>query len=196
MNFIKKHKILLIIIAIIIILAIGLGIYFCTKDTTTEINSLKVTYKDGDQITIKNPSSPYEITKEITITNPTKELKTYSLEWLKVSNTFKEQNKLLYTIKGSGERSASLGKSQVPVASSKVFNSVAITAGTTHKYTITITYDGSKTSNDSFLGTLKINSEKPKTDTKKENGIPYKDKDKKQTTKTETKSKKGLSKQA
>ena len=104
MNFIKNHKILLIIITIVLIIAIVLGIYFCTKDTSTEVNSLKVTYKDGDQISIKNPSTPYEITKEITVTNPTKELKTYSLEWLKVSNTFKEQNKLLYTIKGSGDR--------------------------------------------------------------------------------------------
>ena len=186
MNFIKNHKILLIIIAIVLIIAIALGIYFCTKDTSTEVNSLKVTYKDGDQISIKNPSTPYEITKEITVTNPTKELKTYSLEWLKVSNTFKEQNKLLYTIKG---------KSQVPSASSKIFNSVAITAGTTHKYTITITYNGGKTSNDSFLGTLIINSEKPKKDTKTENGIPYKDKSKnKNQTKQETK--KETSKQA
>lgn len=195
MKFIKNHKILLIIIAIVLIIAIALGIYFCTKDTSTEVNSLKVTYKDGDQISIKNPSTPYEITKEITVTNPTKELKTYSLEWLKVSNTFKEQNKLLYTIKGSGDRSASLGKSQVPSASSKIFNSVAITAGTTHKYTITITYNGGKTSNDSFLGTLIINSEKPKKDTKTENGIPYKDKSKnKNQTKQETK--KETSKQA
>ena len=40
MNFIKKHKILLIIIAIVLIIAIILGIYFCTKDTSTEVNSL------------------------------------------------------------------------------------------------------------------------------------------------------------
>lgn len=42
MKFIKNHKILLIIIAIVLIIAIALGIYFCTKDTSTEVNSLKV----------------------------------------------------------------------------------------------------------------------------------------------------------
>lgn len=195
MNFIKKHKILLIIITIVLIIAIALGIYFCTKDTSTEVNSLKITYKDGDQITIKNPSGSYTMEKEITVTNPTKDLKTYSLSWLKVSNTFTEQNKLLYTIKGEGDRAASLGKSQVPAADSKIFNSVAIQAGKTHTYKITITYNGKQVDSNSFTGTLKINSQKPKKDTKKE-GIPYKNKEK-QTTETKTKeTKKNSSKEA
>ena len=195
MNFIKNHKILLIIIAIVLIIAIALGIYFCTKDTSTEVNSLKITYKDGDQITIKNPSGSYTMEKEITVTNPTKDLKTYSLSWLKVSNTFTEQNKLLYTIKGEGDRAASLGKSQVPAADSKIFNSVAIQAGKTHIYKITITYNGKQVDSNSFTGTLKINSQKPKKDTKKE-GIPYKNKEK-QTTENKTKeTKKNSSKEA
>ena len=174
MNFIKKHKILLIIIAIVLIIAIALGIYFCTKDTSTEVNSLKITYKDGDQITIKNPSGSYTMEKEITVTNPTKDLK---------------------TIKGEGDRAASLGKSQVPAADSKIFNSVAIQAGKTHIYKITITYNGKQVDSNSFTGTLKINSQKPKKDTKKE-GIPYKNKEK-QTTETKTKeTKKNSSKEA
>lgn len=194
MKFIKKHLKLLIIILAVVLLIIGSVFYFTKKDTKTEINDLEIKYLNGDSINIKNPSSSYEETKEITITNTSKDLKTYSLSWKEVSNTFAEQNKLLYTIKGNGDRAASLGKSQVPAADSKIFNSVAIQAGKTHTYKITITYNGKKVESNSFLGTLKINSEKAKKNNSKD-GIPYKEKQK-QTEKTKTETKKNSSKKA
>lgn len=194
MKFIKKHLKLLIIILVVVLLIIGSVFYFTKKDTKTEINDLEIKYLNGDSINIKNPSSSYEETKEITITNTSKDLKTYSLSWKEVSNTFAEQNKLLYTIKGNGDRAASLGKSQVPAADSKIFNSVAIQAGKTHTYKITITYNGKKVESNSFLGTLKINSEKAKKNNSKD-GIPYKEKQK-QTEKTKTETKKNSSKKA
>ncbi len=195
MNFIKKNKILLIVLAVILIIGIAIAFYFLTKDTNTSVNDLEIKYINGEEINIKNPNSSYEETKEITITNTSKDLKTYSLEWIKVSNNFNDQSKLLYEITGKGERAASLGTSQVPSVNSKIFNSVAIKAGDTHTYKVKITYKGKEVSNNSFYGALKINSEKPKTDTKKENGIPYKEKEENKTKDTKD-AKKDLSKKA
>ena len=173
MNYIKKHILIIIIIAIIFICTGIFCLYYITKDTKYNINDLEIKYINGDIINIKNISSSYE--KEIIITNKSSELKTYSLEWTDISNNFVNQDKFLYTITGEGARSASLGKSQVPNTSSKIFNSVAILGGVTHTYKIKFIYLGG-TSNNKFTGKLKVSSYKIKTDNKLESGIPFKDK--------------------
>lgn len=160
MDFIKKNKKLLIVIGIVLVLLIGVLVYYLNKDTLDEKNDLSIRYVNGDEISFKDLSNNKTYEKKIVVKNDTNELKTYSLSWLNISNNYKEQNKLTYEIKGEGNRAASLDKSQVPVVGSNVFNSVAILGNTEHTYTIKFSYSGSSDKSNSFKGVLRINSEK------------------------------------
>ena len=160
MKKVLDNKKVLIIFGVIILL---IGLFLCYllffKDDKDVVNNLKVTYARGSNVELEDGDFPFE--KEITVENTTDDPITYSLEWNHVNNTFKDQNKLLYTIEGSGEYAADLGKSQIPVVGYKVYNSVVIMGHKTHTYKIKITYDGND-KDGLFEGTLYINSEAPK----------------------------------
>lgn len=160
MSFIKRNKKKFLVGGIILgvlllIAAITLLIY--NKDDRTKDEGLSVKYVNGDTINIDNVKGKYDTTKEIIITNETDGYITFCLEWNNVSNTFKHQNNLLYTIKGTGKTAASLDKSQVPVATSKVFNQVVINAGETQTYKVNVKYIKDVNEKKSaFTGTLKV----------------------------------------
>lgn len=154
----KSNKKLTIAIIIIVALLLGAGAFFltCKKDTKETQKEISIKYVNGDTIKIENQKKEFTEEKEIIITNNNKEFATYSLNWTKVENTFKDQSNLLYTIEGEGENSASLGKSQVPIAASTIFNSVVIKSGETHKYKIKVTYTNGQENKSKFIGTLKV----------------------------------------
>ena len=168
----KKKKTLTIVIIILAILLLGAGIFFLiyNKDDRTTEKEITIKYVNGDTIKIENQEKEFTEETEIIITNNNKEFATYSLSWTKVENTFKDQSNLLYTIEGEGENSASLGKSQVPIAASTIFNSVVIKSGETHKYKIKVTYKNGQENKSKFIGTLKakVNSVNNENDKKLE----------------------------
>lgn len=153
-----KNKKLTITIIILAIILLGVGIFFLmyNKDDRETEKEITIKYVNGDTIKIENQKKEFTEEKEIIITNNNKEFATYSINWAKVENTFKDQSNLTYTIEGEGETAASLGKSQVPVAASTIFNSVVIKSGETHKYKIKVTYKNGQETKNKFIGTLKV----------------------------------------
>ncbi len=150
----NKKKIGLIII---IILIAGISLFFILKNSGTEkINDLKITYSDK-VIRFNNFSKDFKVEKTITITNTGKESHTYSLEWSDVKNTLLKQNLLTYEITCTGDRCASLGTSQVPVASATVYQQVLIESAKTQSYKIIFNYSG--TDKGKFSGKLKVHPE-------------------------------------
>ncbi len=156
-NNISKNKVMIIAIAVILltVVAVILGLANRGKE---EVNDLKVKYAGGEDIKFTKFKNDFTKTKTITITNTSKESKTYSLEWVDVSNSLKKQNKFIYEIKGEGDRVAELGKSQVPVADAVIFTQVLIEAGKTQTYTVTFTYTGNEDAK--FEGKIKVKSKK------------------------------------
>ena len=124
-----------------------------TCNKTENINDLKITYSDK-KVTFNDFSKDFKVEQTITIENTGKENKTYSLEWSDVKNTLVKQNAFTYEIKCSGDRCATLGVSQVPVASATVYNQVLIEGGSKQGYNIIYNYKGSDKGK--FTGKLKV----------------------------------------
>ena len=152
----NKKKLIIMIIGILVLIAgILLTVLYFKDNKNKEIsNDLEIKYVDGDTITLENIEKGFTFEKEIIVKNTTKELRAYSLEWTSIDNKIKTGSDLTYEITGVGDRSASLGKSQVPGVSSKIFNQVAILGEVTHTYKIKITYNGKDKG--SFTGKLKV----------------------------------------
>ncbi|MGM9878612.1 MAG: hypothetical protein ACI31R_01095 [Bacilli bacterium] len=151
----SKKKLIIIIATVLILIGLFLSIfYFKEVKNKEESNDLRIEYVKGDTIVLEDIEKGFTYEKEIIVENTSKELRTYSLEWTSVSNKVKSGSDFTYEITGTGDRSASLGKSQVPGVASKIFNQVAILGGVTHKYKIKITYNGEEKGN--FKGVLKV----------------------------------------
>ena len=154
---INKKNITLIIIAIVILL---LGIIFLirgyNKETET-INGLKISYSKSNLLSFNNFNNKFKEKMVITIENISNENKTYSLEWIDIVNKLKKQNVFLYEIECSGDRCATLGKSQVPIVGITVFPQCLIESGKKQKYTIIFTYSGSE-KNANFKGKLNVSN--------------------------------------
>ena len=137
----NKKKLIIMITGILVLIAGILLTVLYLKDKNKEIsNDLEIKYVGGDTITLENIEKGFTFEKEIIVKNTTKELRAYSLEWTSIDNKIKTGSDLTYEIIGTGDRSASLGKSQVPGVSSKIFNQVAILGEVEHKYIVKITY--------------------------------------------------------
>lgn len=163
-------KQLIIIAAVVVIVAVIIGLIVKQINKTETMNDLKITYKDGQTIKFSNFSKDFTEQKTITVTNTSKENKTFSLEWEGVENNLEKQNNFTYEIKCTGDRCATLGTSQVPVAGFKVYQQVLIEPGKTQTYTIVFSYKGSE-KKVSFEGRLKVYSEKVKEEKPKEEDI-------------------------
>ena len=147
----NKKRICLILI---IILVIGIVLFLLLGSNKTEkINDLKITYSDKN-VTFNDFSKDFRVEQTITIENTSKENKTYSLEWSDIKNTLVKQNTFTYEIKCTGDRCATLGKSQVPVTSATVYQQVLIEGGSKQGYTIIYNYSGSDKGR--FTGKLKV----------------------------------------
>ena len=150
----NKKRICLILI---IILVIGIVLFLLLGSNKTEkINDLKITYSDKN-VTFNDFSKDFRVEQTITIENTSKENKTYSLEWSDIKNTLVKQNTFTYEIKCTGDRCATLGKSQVPVTSATVYQQVLIEGGSKQGYTIIYNYSGSDKGR--FSGKLRVHPE-------------------------------------
>lgn len=157
---IDKKKIIISIIIVILLLGGFLLVREYYSNHNDKMNDLVITYKDGKSIKFKKFKKEFTEKRTITIKNISKENKTYSLEWKDVSNSLEQQNKFTYEIKCTGDRCATLGTSQVPVAGFQVFPQALIEAGKTQTYTIEFKYNGSE-KGVKFKGKLIVYSEKP-----------------------------------
>lgn len=164
LDSINKKYLLYAVIGLVLLLCIIFLIKGNVNDKNDQMNGLKIHYDSGKVIKFNNFKKGFTKKNIITVENTTNENKTYSLEWVKVNNKLKKQNVFLYEIECTGERCATLGKSQVPVAGAKVYTQVLIGPKTKQTYTVIFTYDGSE-KDVSFDGTLQVFSEK--VDTKK-----------------------------
>ena len=150
----KKRLILIIVLCILVI---GIVLFLLLGTSKTEkINDLKITYSDKS-VTFNDFSKDFKVEQTITIENISSESKTYSLEWSDVKNTLKKQNAFTYEIKCTGDRCATLGKSQVPVTSATVYQQVLIEGGSKQGYTIIYNYSGSDKGR--FSGKLRVHPE-------------------------------------
>lgn len=158
-----NENIIIIIIAVVLLVGTIFLVRGCNSESE-KMNDLKITYSKGKVLSFDDFSKNFKQERTITVVNKTKVNKTYSLEWSNVENSLKKQNVFLYEIKCKGDRCATLGKSQVPVASAKVFPQVLIKPGSKQVYTVKFNYSGSE-KNVKFKGTLQVVSKK--VDTKK-----------------------------
>ena len=158
-KIISNKKIILIVVIAIILLLGGFLLVRGNGSKNEEMNDLKISYSKGKEISFDKFKNKFTEERVITVENTSDENKTYSLEWSKVKNTLKKQNVFLYSIKCTGDRCATLGKSQVPVATSKVYTQVLIEPGKKQEYTVTFEYNGSE-KDVIFEGNLEVHSEK------------------------------------
>ena len=154
----RNRLIVLIICIIVIVLLIGFFIRNNYQNKNDKMNDLKISYSDGKDIKFNSFTNNFTEERTITVENISKENKTYSLEWTDINNTLSKQNNFTYEIKCSGSRCAELGKSQVPVASSVVYQQVLIEPSKKQEYKIIFTYNGSE-KKANFKGKLKVYSE-------------------------------------
>lgn len=157
-NTMNNKKVLIVIIAIVILIGVIFLVRGCSS-SSEKMNDLDITYSKGKVLSYDNFSKSFSDKRTITVKNNSKQNKTYSLEWVDVNNTLKKQNKFLYEIECSGDRCATLGKSQIPVAGAKVFPQVLIKPGSKQVYTVKLNYSGSE-KDVKFKGTLQVYSEK------------------------------------
>ena len=153
----KNQLMIIAVVAVVLIVIIALIINKLNK--IDSMNDLKITYNKGQTIQYSNFKKNFTEERTITVKNTSKESRTFSLEWEGVENTLTKQNNFTYEIKCTGDRCATLGMSQVPVAGFKVYQLVLIEGGQTQTYTVIFTYKGSE-KKAHFTGRLKVYSEK------------------------------------
>lgn len=157
---------------IVAVLLIGViaAIVINNMNKKDSMNDLKITYSNGQNIKFSNFNKNFTEERTITVKNTSNENRTFSLEWEGVKNNINKQNQFTYEISCTGDRCATLGTSQVPVAGFKVYQQVLIEGGKTQTYTIKFNYKGSEKNAD-FQGKLKVYSEKVKEEKIKEEDL-------------------------
>ena len=161
-NSTKTNKYLnsknIVIFIVVSVLMISLGYILTHKKIGFEEESnLEINYGKGQTIELSNITEGTPYTNEITVTNKTDKDIVYTISWTKVSNSFQEQNKLLYTIDTHDEGALFIGKSQIPVADAS-YQEVTIKAKGTHTYTISVYFEGDSVQeqNSVFKGSIEI----------------------------------------
>lgn len=146
-----------IIVAILLLLAICLLV---TKENQNkdEVNGLKIEYSKGKLISFNKFNKNFKEERKITVENNTKENKTYSLEWIELTNELKEQSNFVYEIKCEGDRGATLNKTGVPGSDTVVFPQCLIESGKKQEFTIIFENKGSE-NEAKFSGILQINKD-------------------------------------
>ena len=158
-----KKKVIIIVSIILVIGIVSFFVLFCNNNQKT--NDLEVEYS-YNKIKFNDFSKNFTKEETITIKNTSNENRTYTLKWVDVKNSIKNQYNFTYEIKGTGKRSGFIGKSQVPVSSATVFKQVLIEKKATQSYKIIFNYNGSDEGK--FTGRLVVESKKEKKSTDKE----------------------------
>ena len=141
-SFIGEKNKLLVLVLIIILLLSGAFLMF----SNSSLN------KGDDSIIINKDKQ--KLTREIEITNDEDKEILYDLKWTDVTNNFRTQSDLLYSITSSDGKVV-VTDSQVPIADSPVMINVSLPKGTTHKYVLKVWYKKSKDSKDDGSGNFK-----------------------------------------
>lgn len=141
-DFMKRNKIILsIVVFVLIFIAVFLAFIF-SKEKKAEKEFLDVDYEKGKTIELGELKKGEVYSDTIVVTNKSDKIIYYSVKWNNVNNDYLMQNKLLYEIDTDDEGASYIGKSQLPIASSPLFDKVKLEKGESHKYYLTITYDG------------------------------------------------------
>lgn len=154
----KKNKIVLLLIALVLIIGAIFLIFNLSKDKEMEKEVLDVDYEKGKTIELGELKKGEVYNDTIVVTNKSDNTIYYSVKWSNVDNNYVMQNKLLYEIDTDDEGASYIGKSQLPIANSPLFDKVKLEKGESHKYYLTITYDGdvSKEKGKSFKANLEF----------------------------------------
>lgn len=154
----KKNKIILLLIASVLIIGVIFLIFNLSKDKEMEKEVLDVDYEKGKTIELGELKKGEVYSDTIVVTNKSDKIIYYSVKWNNVDNNYVMQNKLLYEIDTDDEGASYIGKSQLPIANSPLFDKVKLEKGESHKYYLTITYDGdvSKEKGKSFKANLEF----------------------------------------
>ena len=154
----RKNKIILLLIALVLIIGAIFLIFNLSKDKEMEKEVLDVDYEKGKTIELGELKKGEVYSDTIVVTNKSDKIIYYSVKWNNVNNDYLMQNKLLYEIDTDDEGASYIGKSQLPIANSPLFDKVKLEKGESHKYYLTITYDGdvSKEKGKSFKANLEF----------------------------------------
>lgn len=154
----KKNKIVLLLIASVLIIGAIFLIFNLSKDKEMEKEVLDVDYEKEKTIELGELKKGEVYNDTIVVTNKSDNTIYYSVKWSNVDNNYVMQNKLLYEIDTDDEGASYIGKSQLPIANSPLFDKVKLEKGESHKYYLTITYDGdvSKEKGKSFKANLEF----------------------------------------
>ena len=154
----RKNKIILLLIALVLIIGAIFLIFNLSKDKEMEKEVLDVDYEKGKMIELGELKKGEVYNDTIVVTNKSDNTIYYSVKWSNVDNNYVMQNKLLYEIDTDDEGASYIGKSQLPIANSPLFDKVKLEKGESHKYYLTITYDGdvSKEKGKSFKANLEF----------------------------------------
>ena len=138
----KKHKIIILLIALVLIIGVIFLILNFSKEKELKKEFLDVDFGKGKTIELVELKKGEVYNDTIVVTNKSDKTIYYSVKWNNVNNDYVMQNKLLYEIDTDDEGASYIGKSQLPIANSPLFDKIKLEKGESHKYYLTITYDG------------------------------------------------------
>ena len=157
-DFMKRSKIILSIVVFVLIFIAIFLVFIFSKEKKVEKEVLDVDYEKGKTIELGELKKGEVYNDTIVVTNKSDNTIYYSVKWSNVDNNYVMQNKLLYEIDTDDEGASYIGKSQLPIANSPLFDKVKLEKGESHKYYFTIAYDGdvSKEKGKSFKANLEF----------------------------------------
>ncbi len=156
-NNINFILIFLILGIIFIISGICLCLFSSNEDKKiSKKEILEINYEKENIINLSNVKKGIIYSNKIKVINNTNKDLSYSVSFLNVSNTFNEQNKLLYVLDTHDSGALFVAKSQLPVVAFDLSNDVKIKSKTTHSYIFTVYFEGdvNKEKNSSFVGKI------------------------------------------
>ena len=159
--------ILIFLILGIIIIISGFSLFIFSSNEDKKVSKkeiFEINYEKENIIKLSNVKKGIVYSNKIKVVNNTNDDLSYSVSFLNVSNTFNEQNKLLYVLDTHDSGALFVAKSQLPVVAFDLSNDVKIKSKTTHSYIFTVYFEGdvNKEKNSSFVGELKFKKNKDK----------------------------------
>ena len=146
------NKKVLSLLGVLLIIIIGVTITLISikpRKETTVNNDIK------EKIEIEKVEDGSSFERKIVVSNTSGKDITYDLVWNNVTNEFKTQSDLLYSISNTGHGAVTIGTSQVPVVDSQIMTKIKLAKDRVHTYTLKVWYDKSKNSKDTDASNFK-----------------------------------------
>ena len=152
----KKYKLVIIalIIETIVLISVSSFAYFtATVSSNSQVNTvttgkMSIVYEEGMQIKLDNAVPGDTATKTFTITNTGTVDTTYDIYITSVANDLLDLSNVTYSLKSTTGGYNTTNAQPFPNADCKIAAKVAIAAGETQNYTLTITFVNKETSQD------------------------------------------------